>query len=158
MPILLPVLLDRGRGTHHGGDVYHGRAGRGIGHPPTVGFDLQRFPGLGAGRSAGQGASASARVWDVSEDFAEVRAGRETVDAGGCHPQVHFASGAAHASRRSRRAEGWHVGRRGRVRPGDGRDRATFDRYCGYAYFSPRESMSEALEKAGEKSPEGRHR
>src|ERR1019366_1885104 len=62
----------------------------------------------------------SALVRDVSADSAQVRAGRETVDAGRCHPQVHVAAVRAHALRRSRRAQNGDVGRRGGVRPGDG--------------------------------------
>ena len=81
--------------------------------------DLQRFAGHGARRLARQGASASARLRHVSAHPAQVRPRGKQAHAGGRHPQVHGAAGAAHALRGSRRAESGDVGRRGGLRPGD---------------------------------------
>ena len=67
----------------------------------------------------GTRASASAGVWDVSADPAEVCARRECADAARCDSQIFGAAGAADAADRSRRAEAGDVGRCGGVRSGD---------------------------------------
>ena len=60
------------------GSVRHVGAGCHAGAAAAVGLDLQRFAGHGAGRAAGPGASASARVRHVSAHPAQVRARGDT--------------------------------------------------------------------------------
>ena len=85
----------------------------------AVGLGLQRFVGHRARRPAGQGASAPPRLRHIPAHPAQIRARGKEADAGGSHPQVHRAAGAAHAARRSRRAEAGNVGRHGGLRSGD---------------------------------------
>ena len=89
---------DRRRGLHQRGHVHHVGAGRGAGAAAAVGLGLQRLAGHRAGRPAGQGASASARLRHVSAHPAQVCARGEEADARRRHPQVHRAPGAADAA------------------------------------------------------------
>src|ERR1035441_9331720 len=111
MPILLPILLFAAAAPYdlviRNGHVIDGTGS------PWYAADIEIRAGKiaaighvadGARWRARQGASA--RLRDVSADFAQVRARRETADAGGRYPQVHVAPGWAHAFRRSRRVEG----------------------------------------------------
>ena len=71
----------------------------------------------------GQAAPAPARLRHVPARVPQVRPRGQAADAGGGGPQDDGAPGAEDAPRRPRRAEGRHVGRRGRVRSGDDRRR-----------------------------------
>src|ERR1039458_10612505 len=129
MPILLPILLfAAATAAPYDLVIRNGHVIDGTGSPwyaADIGIRAGKIAAIGhladgARWRARQGASASARLRDVSADFAQVRARRETADAGGRYPQVRVAPGRAHAFRRSRRVKGGNAGRRSGVRPGDG--------------------------------------